>query len=86
MSLHVELLRSDLAEVICTPSLLRRILFHKQETVRFAVRVLVITGGFGWSWDDTQKSVEPNVLAAIERAVREARRPNTFRTASEPPG
>lgn len=72
MTIAVELQRSDLAEVVITPSLIRRMLWRERESVRVAVRVLVETGGWGWAWDDTRKMVEPNVAHAIERAVRAA--------------
>lgn len=67
-----------LACITRTPSLLRRLLFRAQAVERYADRVISITGGFVWCYSDTQKRVEPEVLRAIESAVRAARRPRTF--------
>ena len=78
ISLH----RADLACVITTPSLFRRFFLRASETERFATRVPLITGGFGWRFDDGSP-VSAEVLRAIEREVRVQRRPRA--RAVEPP-
>ena len=84
----IELLAPGRAIVFREPSLLARVLLGRASSARSVREVLVITGGWKWAYDDTShrvEYVEPDVVAALERAVRDERRPRMFR-ALEPPG
>lgn len=85
MKVYVELVRSDLAEVIETPPLWRRIFLREQERHAFAVRVLVVTGGYRWVYDHTGKPVDPETQRAIDKAVRASRRPRDLVAVTGPP-
>jgi hypothetical protein len=80
----IELYGPALACVVSTPSLLRRLLLRAEATERYAVRVLVFSGGYTWRWDSDGGPLPSGVLHAIEDAVRASRRPRA--RAVEPPG
>lgn len=84
MTITVDIVRPDIAVVTRAPSLLARMLFRRTGEDRTARRVLVITGGFRWIWDDSSERVDDATCAAIERAALDLRR-QQLRHALEPP-
>lgn len=66
MTIHVDLVKSDLACVSFVPSLFARLVLRQQEQERFAVRCPSINGGYVWLWDATSRPIEDDVRRAID--------------------
>lgn len=71
MTVTVEPMTFELAEVTLTPSFWRRVFLRDREEVRFAVR----TKYGAWIWDDTQAPIfDLQIEHALDHARREALR------------